>query len=81
MHNVNLSVLFLTASMPTWLGIVLAIVTLALGCFVGLFVYKTNTEKKLGTADERVRKIIETAETEADRIKTQGKEESKRALK
>ncbi len=81
MQNVNLSVLFLAATMPAWVGIVIAIITLALGCFVGLFVYKTNTEKKVGSANQQVKQILDSANNEAERIKTQGKEESKRALK
>jgi len=81
MHNINLSVLFLTATMPLWIGIVIAVVTLLVGGFVGLLVFKSVTEKKVGSADERVRKIVIAAEAEAEKIKAQGKEESKRALK
>jgi len=80
MQNINFSVLFLTTSMPIWLGIVLAVVGLAIG-FVVLFVYKTSTEKKVGSAKERVRAIEDDARAEAERIKAQGKEESKRAYK
>ena len=81
MQNINLSVLFLTGRMPIWVSIVVAVVTLAVGGLVGYFIYKTLTEKKVGSADERVRKIVENAESEAAKIKAQGKEESKRALK
>jgi len=81
MQNVNLSVLFLSAQMPVMFGLVLAVLTLALGCVVGFLVYKTTTEKKVGSADERVRKIVSQAEAEAEKIKAQGKEDSKRALK
>jgi hypothetical protein len=80
MHNINLSVLFL-AEMSVGVGIAVAIVTLLLGAAVGFIAYKMTTEKKVGSADERVRKIVSDAEAEAERIKTQGKEESKRALK
>ncbi len=80
MHNINLSVLFLTG-MPVVLGVIFAIVALGVGLSVGFVVYKQTTEKKVGSADERVRKIVSDAEAEAERIKTQGKEESKRALK
>ena len=81
MHNVNLSVLFLTTTMPLVVGIILPIVTLALGVAVALLVNKTITEKKVGSAKEQVNKIVEQAHAEAERIKAQGKEESKRALK
>ncbi len=80
MQNINLSVLFLSG-MPVALGIVIAIVTLILGAAVGFIVYKQTTEKKVGSADDRVRKIVSDAEAEAERIKAQGKEDSKRALK
>ena len=80
MHNFNLSVLFLTTTMPIWLGIVLAVVGLAVG--VVLFVaYKLSSEKQVGSAKERVRKIEDDAKAEAERIKSQGREESKRAFK
>ncbi len=81
MHNVNLSVLFLSNTMPLALGIILPIVTLVLGVAVALLVNKTITEKKVGSAKEQVSKIVDEARAEADRIKAQGKEESKRALK
>ena len=81
MHNVNLSVLFLGATtMPLWLGIVLPIVALLVGLTI-FFVYKTSTEKKVGSAEKQVREIKSAAYAEAERIKAQGKEESKRALK
>lgn len=81
MHNFNLSVLFLTPTMPLWLGIVLPVAALVLGAVVALLIYKNSTEKKIGSAKEQERKILENANAEAERIKAQGKEESKRALK
>lgn len=80
MHTVNLSVLFLNA-IPTVVWIVIAAVALVVGVTAGLFVYKTITEKKVGSADKRVQEIIGAAQADAERIKAQGKEESKRALK
>ena len=80
MHNVNLSVLFLSATMPLWLGIVLPVVALLVG-LTSFLVYKTTTEKKVGSAEKQVREIKSAAYAEAERIKAQGKEESKRALK
>ena len=81
MHNVNLSVLFLSTTMPLWLGILLPVAALAVGALVGLLIYKSTTEKKVGSAEKQVRDIVSAAQAEAERIKTQGKEESKRALK
>ena len=81
MHNVNLSVLFLNAMMPLWLGIALPVAALLLGGLVFLLIYKASTEKKVGSAEKQVREIKAAAEAEAERIKAQGKEESKRALK
>ena len=80
MHNVNLSVLFLS-TMPLWLGIVLPVVALVVGICVAMFVYNATTVKKVGSAREQERKILDDARDEAERIKAQGKEESKRALK
>ena len=83
MHNFNSSVLFL-AVMPTWGWIVMiaiAVVALLIGALVGVSIWKTNTAKKVGSANEQVRKIVSAAEAEAERIKAQGKEESKRVLK
>ena len=83
MHNFNSSVLFL-AVMPTWGWIVMiaiAVVALLIGALVGVSIWKSNTAKKVGSANEQVRKIVSAAEAEAERIKAQGKEESKRVLK
>ena len=79
MQNVNLSVLFLS-TMPMWLGVVLAIVALVVGVFVATLVYNATTVKKVGSAREQERKILDDARAEAERITAQGKEESKRAL-
>ena len=78
MHNVNLSVLFLATSVPAWLAVVIAVAAVAIGGFVGLFIYKSTTEKKVGSAQEQVRKIVSDAESEAERLKAHGKEERKR---
>ena len=73
MHNVNLSVLFLNATMPLWLGIVLPVAALLVG-LVFFFAYKSSTEKKVGSAEKQVRDIKSAAYAEAERIKAQGKE-------
>ena len=81
MHNVNLSVLFLDATMSMGLGIVFSVAALLVGGLVGLVVYKMTAEKKVGSAKQQIQAIKSAAEAEAERIKAQGKEESKRVLK
>ena len=80
MHTINLSVLFLNA-MPWLVGIAIGVVAGAAFGLLAFFLYKNDSEKYVGDADERVRKMDEDAKAEADKIKTQGKEVSKRALK
>lgn len=81
MQGFNLSVLFLNATLPLWLGIVLPIAALAVGGFVGLSVYKSTVGKKVGSAKTAAAKITADAQAEAERIKAQGREESKRVVK
>ncbi len=81
MHNIDLSFLFLSTTIPLWLGILLPVVAIVIGAALTLFFYKKATAKKVGSAKEQQRKIVEDAKAEAERIRTQGKEESKRALK
>ena len=77
----NLSVLFLASeTVPLVIGIVVAVIAV-IGALVFCLFYKQNTEKKVGDANTQARKIVEAAEAEADRLRTQGKEDSKRALK
>ena len=77
MHNEILSVLFLTTTIPLWIGILLPVVALALGAFAALYI----SAKKVGSTREQQQKIIDGARTEAESIITKGKEDSKRALK
>ena len=82
MSNFNLSVLFLAVDTSTFIVSMIGVVLAAcVGVFAAIFLYKRSNEKKVGSAEERVRKIIGTAEEEAAKIKAQGKEDSKRALK
>ena len=71
MNGVNLSVLFLSVSTGVFIGALVAAIVIfaAAGAFVGYTIYKKNTEKKVGEAGERVRKIIGDAEAEAGQIK------------
>ncbi len=81
MCNFNLSVLFLNATLPLGLGIALIAVALIVGGAVSLFAYNKAKEKKIGSANKQAQDIMSAAEAEAERIKAQGKEESKRVLK
>ena len=83
MNGVNLSVLFLSVQTGVFIGVLVAaaVIFAALGAFVGYTIYKKNTEKKVGKANERVRKIIGDAESEAGQIRAEAQAESKRALK
>lgn len=83
MNGVNLSVLFLSVQTGVFIGVLVAaaVIFAALGVFVGYTIYKKNTEKKVGKANERVRKIIGDAESEAGQIRAEAQAESKRALK
>ena len=81
MQNVNLSVLFLASTVNVGVAIGIAVATLLIGCIVSVFVYKAITKKKVGSAKDQVGKILSDAKAEADQIKAQSREESKRALK
>lgn len=83
MNGVSLSVLFLSVNTGVFIGTLAAAVVVfaALGAFVGYTIYKKNTEKRVGEAGERVRKIIGDAEAEAGQIRAEAQAESRRALK
>ena len=82
MSNFNLSVLFLAVESSTFIVSIIVVILVAIACvFAAILLYKRSNEKKVGSAEERVRKIIGNAEEEAAKIKAQGKEDSKRALK
>ena len=82
MQNTNLSVLFLAATMPLGIGIILAVLVVALAVVLVIsFAVKAKNEKDLGSAKKQQEDILIQARAEAERIKAQGREESKRALK
>ena len=82
MYDFNLSVLFLVGAGTTIaIAAAAAVLALVLGVVFALLFYKKSTEKKIGSANDRVEKIISDAEKEAERIKAQGREESKHVLK
>ena len=80
MHNVNLGVLFL-ANLPIPAVAGIAAGAVIIGLLIGILIYKVSTDKKVGSAKQRVEKIVSDAEAEAELIRANGKEESKRALK
>ena len=81
MHNNHLSVLFLAAPVQVGTVIAIAVAAIVLGALIGIFVYRAIANKKVGNVKTQSEKMLRDAEAEAERIKTQGKEESKRALK
>ena len=82
MNTINLSVLFLSVGLPVFILSIVGVALVAAICvFVGVFSYRKSIEKKVGSAEQRVRNIIGNAEEEAAKIRAQGKEDSKRALK
>ena len=82
MNTINLSVLFLSVELPVFILSIVGVALVAAICvFVGVFSYRKSIEKKVGSAEQRVRNIIGNAEEEAAKIRAQGKEDSKRALK
>ncbi len=82
MNTINLSVLFLSVGLPVYILSIVGVALVAAICvFVGVFSYRKSIEKKVGSAEQRVRNIIGNAEEEAAKIRAQGKEDSKRALK
>ncbi len=81
MQNVNLSVLFLASTVNVGVAVGIAVAMLLVGCIVSVLMYKAITKKKVGSAKDQVGKILSDAKAEADQIKAQSREESKRALK
>ncbi len=81
MQGTNLSVLFLNNTMLPLVIILAVLLVVAVVCVVALVINKFSADKKLGSTKARVRQIEDDAKAEADRIKAQGQEESKRALK
>ena len=79
MQIINLSSLFL-APLEGWtiaLLIALPVVCLAIGGFVGWFVYKRLTDKKLGTVEARAKKMVDDAAAECKALKKEAILEAK----
>ena len=81
MQNINLSILFLANQMMPWIIMGAAVMATIIVAFLFCLKHKQNTEKTIAEANEQARKIIDNAEHEANRLRTQGEADSKRALK
>ena len=70
MHNL-LSFFFLADghNIFTWLTPVIAVICLAIGVAGGVFVYKHNRDKKIGTATAEANSIVEKGKAEAKALK------------
>ena len=82
MHIFNLSSLFLAASevnIGVWIAIIIValIAGAAAGGFVGLHLYKKSTDKKLGTVEERAKKMVDDAASECKALKREAILEAK----
>lgn len=55
--------------MEPWIAIVIAIAALVIGAFVGILVYKSIGRKKVGSASEQARRILEEAIKNAESAK------------
>ena len=75
------SSLFLADATPILIGSIIGVVCLLVAVFGAIFcvsVYKKNTEKEVGSATDRAKKILSDAQTESEKIIAHGREESKR---
>ncbi|MBQ8291673.1 MAG: DUF3552 domain-containing protein, partial [Clostridia bacterium] len=84
MQHINFGVLFLATNPSLWIGLFAGALVLAIALGVAFFFVlgnKAKSEKQVGDAKKQCASLIEEAKAEAERIKAQGKEESRRALK
>ena len=63
------------------LAIVGVILVAVIGVLLFINIYKKNTEKEVGSATDRAKKILSDAQVESEKIIAHGREESKRAKK
>ena len=80
MHISNLSTLFLATmdvGLAVGLIVVAAVIALVIGGLVGWFVYKKVTDKKLGTVEERTKKMVDDAAVECKALKKEAILEAK----
>ncbi len=80
MLTANLSSLFLAATAPVWVVVVLAVAIVAVGAacfFVGTYLYKKSTEKKVGEVNQRIKLMLDEAENEAKALKKEAILEAK----
>ena len=81
MNDLFSSTLFLASAawLPWVIGAVGILVAVAMLVF--FFVYKSTTEKTVGSAKQQSEKLLADAQKEADKIVSRSQEESKRAYK
>ena len=60
-------------TLPVWLGILIGVFALIAGLAGGIFVYKTNRDKKIGTATAEAISIVEQGKAEAKALKKEKK--------
>ena len=63
------------------LSIVGVVLVAVIGVLLFINLYKKNTEKEVGSATDRAKKILSEAQAESEKIIAHGREESKRAKK
>ena len=77
MVSANLSFLFLAGTVPVGLfvGVLVgAIVVIgAAGFFIGFLLHKKNTEKKIGEVNQRIKVMLDEAESESKALKKEAK--------
>ena len=71
--------LFLAIGTPVWIAFIVVAILVGGGIGVILyhFLYRKNTEKKIGDADQRVKQKLEEAEAEGERLKREAILEAK----
>ena len=80
MFHAGTSSLFLASAAPVWVVIVLAvaIVAIGVGCFfAGQFFTKKRTAKKIGEVDQRIKIMLDEAESESKALKKEAILEAK----
>lgn len=81
--KMSLSTLFLSVETPVFVGTLIGSIVAALAVGVGIafvvfqFVYRKNTEKKIGSAETRVKEILREATAEGERRKKEAILEAK----
>ena len=80
MFQAGTSSLFLASTAPVWVVIVLAVAIVAVGAacfFVGRWINRMNTAKKMGEVDQRIKIMLDEAESESKALKKEAILEAK----